>query len=85
MKITVSLWLRFLIHLYTLTVCKFSILISIQHFYDAHKENFLNDQGLLDLMTVSFILTTLTFDSDRYCWEKLDVYHFKGLKGSLYF
>ena len=49
--------------LYTLTsVCIFSILSSM-HFLCAGKENLFNNQGVLQLIIISFILMTLMFDS----------------------
>ena len=53
------------IHLtfYTLTsVYKFSILFST-HFQSANKEKLFSNQQLLQLVIISFILTTLTCDS----------------------
>ena len=52
--------------LYTLTsnwICKFSILFSIYIFYSTYKENLSNTSELLEFAIISFILTTLMFDS----------------------
>ena len=47
----------------------------------AGKENLYNNQEVLQLIIISFILMTLMFDSRWYWKEKLDACHSQGLKG----
>ena len=84
--VKISFFFSELLTLYTLTsVCIFSLQLS-KHFLWCWKENLLNNQELLQLVIISFILITLMFDSqvilwwEIWCWsqmrvKKLNVYH----------
>ena len=84
--VKISFFFSELLTLYTLTsVWIFSLQLS-KHFLWCWKENLLNNQELLQLVIISFILITLMFDSqvilwgEIWCWsqmrvKKLNVYH----------